>query len=151
MSLLLLPAANVVCKGYVFTPVCYSVHRGDVCLSPCWDTPPWADSPWADTSPGQTPPGRHLSGRHPTPRQTPPRQTPPGRHPLGRRLPRQCMLGYTAPVQCMLGYTDTAPLSSTYWHTQCPVHAGIDMATAADGTHPTLMHSCCHKVCKKVN
>ena len=25
---------------------------------------------------------------------------------------------------------------------QCPVHAGIDMATAADGTHPTGMHSC---------
>ena len=35
------------------------------------------------------------------------------------------------PAQCMLGYT---PL--------CPVHAGIDMATAADGMHPTGMHSC---------
>ena len=23
-----------------------------------------------------------------------------------------------------------------------PVHAGIDMAAAADGTHPTGMHSC---------
>ena len=146
MSLLLLPSANIVCKGYVFTPVCYSVHRGGVCLSACWDTPPLGRHlPWADT-----------------PRQTPLRQTPhpqadttqadtPGRHLLGRHLPRQCMLGYTAPVQCMLGYTDTAPLSSAYWHTQCPVHAGIDMATAADGTHPTLMHSCCHKVCKKVN
>ena len=27
-------------------------------------------------------------------------------------------------------------------HTPCPVHAGIDMATAADGMHPTAMHSC---------
>ena len=25
---------------------------------------------------------------------------------------------------------------------QCPVHAVIDMATVADGTHPTGMHSC---------
>ena len=36
------------------------------------------------------------------------------------------MLGYTHPGQ-------TPP---------CPVHAGIDVATAADGTHPTGMHSC---------
>ena len=28
---LLLPSANEVCEGYVFTPVCHSVHRG-VCL-----------------------------------------------------------------------------------------------------------------------
>ena len=45
------------------------------------------------------------------------------------------MLGYTPPwadtPQCMLGYTPP-----------CPVHAGIHMATAADGTHPTGMHSC---------
>ena len=48
--------------------------------------------------------------------------TPPGRHHLGQ----------------------TAPLSSACWgtHTPCPVHAGIDMATAAEGTHPTGMHSC---------
>ena len=25
---LLLPPANEVCEGYVFTPVCHSVHRG---------------------------------------------------------------------------------------------------------------------------
>ena len=43
-----------------------------------------------------------------------PGQTPPDRH---------------TPAQC-------------YWDTQCPVHAGIDMATAADGMHPTGMHSC---------
>ena len=27
-------------------------------------------------------------------------------------------------------------------HPPCPVHAGIDMATAADGTHPAGMRSC---------
>ena len=52
-----------------------------------------------------------------TPRQTPlPRQTP---HPPWQTHP---------PAQCMLGYTP------------CPVHAGIDTATAADVTHPTGMH-----------
>ena len=34
------------------------------------------------------------------------------------------------------------PLPSACWDTQCPVHAGIDMATSADGMHPTGMHSC---------
>ena len=34
--------------------------------------------------------------------------------------------------------TDTPPWADT----PCPVHAGIDMATAADSTHPTGMHSC---------
>ena len=46
---------------------------------------------------------------------------PLGRHPLGSHPPAQCMLGYTHP---------------------CRVHAGIDMATAVDGTHPTGMYSC---------
>ena len=50
----------------------------------------------------------------------------PGRHPLGRHPPRH-----------------THPLPSACWDTPpCPLHAGIDMATAADGTHPTGMHSC---------
>ena len=59
--------------------------------------------------------------------------TPLGRHPPGRQPPAQCVLGYTPPppAQCILGYT------SPY-----PVHAGIHMATAADGAHPTGMHSC---------
>ena len=50
---------------------------------------------------------------------TPPGQTPLGRHP-------QC---HTPPTQYMLRYTHS-----------CPVHAWIDMAAAADGTHPG-MHS----------
>ena len=49
--------------------------------------------------------------------------TPGQTHP-----PDQCMLVYTVPSAC--------------WDTQCPLRAGIDMATAADGTHPTGMHSC---------
>ena len=58
------------------------------------------------------------------------------------------MLGYTPPGQtpstpARHPWADT-PLPSTCWDTPplCQVHAGIDMATAADGTHPTGMHSC---------
>ena len=32
-------------QGNIFTPVCHSVHRGGVCLSACWDTPPSRHSP----------------------------------------------------------------------------------------------------------
>ena len=51
--------------------------------------------------------------------------------------PGQTPPGQTPPAQCMLGYI----------HTPYPVHAGIHAtpfpaATAADGTHPTGMHSC---------
>ena len=46
-----------VCEGYVFTPVCHSVHGwGGV-----WHTPPQTDPPWADTPPGQTPPGQETA------------------------------------------------------------------------------------------
>ena len=64
------------------------------------------------------------------------------------------MLGYTPPPWADTPWADThqgdtpwadpradTPLLSACWDTQCPVHAGIDMATAADGTHPTGMHS----------
>ena len=57
--------------------------------------------------------GRHVPlGRHPT-GQTPPTQTPAWAHPLGTHLP---------------GHT--------------PYPLPHKMATAADGTHPTGMHSC---------
>ena len=75
-----LPSANEVCEGYVFTPVCHSVHRGGVCLSACLDTTP------PQTRPGTPPGSRSPRTRHPSP--------------------------------------------------------GAEMATAADGTHPTGMHSC---------
>ena len=54
-----------------------------------------------------------------------------GRHPPGRHsLPS--------------AYWDTHPPCQVHAgiYTPCPVHAGIDMATAADCTHPTGMHSC---------
>ena len=46
--------------------------------------------------------------------------------------------------QCMLGYTHCPPRQKPPQANAppCPVHAGIDMATAADGTHPNGMHSC---------
>ena len=69
-----------VCEGYVFTPVCHSVHRG--CLPQCM---------LGYTPPGQTPPGLGLDPPGPRPR-----------HPPGQT------------------------------HT----------TTAADGMHPTGMHSC---------
>ena len=82
-----------------------------------WQTPPWVDTPWANPPLADTPPlGRHCLGRHP------PWQTPPlGRHPLGRHPP-----GQTSPARQTPPWADIPP-----------------MATAADGTHPTGMHSCC--------
>ena len=68
---------------------------------------------WADIPPEQTPMDRHPLGRHP------PRQTPLGRHtPLGSHSPGQ----------------KPHPLGR---HPLPP-----ETATAADGTHPTGMHSC---------
>ena len=46
----------------------------------------------------------------------------------------QCMLGYTPPPQCMLGSTTPPP-----------------MATAANGRHPTGMHSCLASFCRKLH
>ena len=64
-----------------------------------------------------------------------------GRHPLGRQLPGQTPPGQTpAPPgrHLLLPPADTTPPH--------PVHAGIHApppaATAADGRHPTGMHSC---------
>ena len=60
----------------------------------------------------------------------------------------QCMLGYPLPqAYTPLGryprQTPPCPVHAGI-HTppSRPVHVGIDMATAADGTHPTGMHSC---------
>ena len=69
----LLPPANEVCKGYVFTRVCHSVHGGST----------WAGTPFPDRyTPGRTPPGQvHPLGRY---------TLLPGRY-----TPRpQCVLGY---------------------------------------------------------
>ena len=69
-----------------------------------------------------------------SPGQTPHGQTPPmGWHPLGQTPPGQtpCPAGQTPPRQTPPG--QTPPYLE---------HAGIHMATAADGTHPTRMHYC---------
>ena len=90
--------------------------RGGVCLSAWWDTPPWE----------QTPPpwSRHPRSRHPL------EQTPPwSRHPPSRQPP----LGADTPQSRHLPGADT-PQEQT--------HPPRDTATAADGTHPTGMHSC---------
>ena len=47
---------------------------------------------------------------------------------------------------CLSACWDTHPPGQT--HPPCPVHAGIDSATAADGTHPTGMHSCLVEISK---
>ena len=65
----LLPA-NEVWEGYVFTPVCHSVHRGVSASVYAGIHPPGANTPLGSRHP-------HPRSRHPTP--TPPgsRQTPP--------------------------------------------------------------------------
>ena len=104
---------------FLHLSVSHSVHRGGVCLSACWDT----HIPWADTHP---PPDRH-----------PPCAVHVGIH---TPLPSACWDTHPLPSACW----DTPPLPSACWDTPppCPVHAGIGMASAADGTHPTGMHSC---------
>ena len=61
-----------------------------------------------------------------------------------------CSQGGCLP-QCILGYTHPPlgrhpPWANTPYQVhagiQCLAYAGINMATAADGTHPTGMHSC---------
>ena len=71
------------------------------------------------------------------------------------------MLGYTVPpAQCMLGYTSPGrhpptdpPQVDTPWADTPPADApppwadtSPTTATAADGTHPTRMHSCLYNV-----
>ena len=62
----LLPPANEVCEGYVFTPVCHSVHRG--CIPACNGS----DTPQEDTPKDDTPPGRNQEDTPPRPEDTHP-------------------------------------------------------------------------------
>ena len=110
------------------------------------------DTLWADTPhpgrhhPGQTPPGRHPPGQTPTladtPRHTAPGQTTPpnkGRYLLGQTSASwQTPLGRHPPVQ-------TPPMAKHPPMARHPLpgrHPHQEMAIAADGTHPTGMHSC---------
>ena len=116
----------------VFTGICDSVHRGDVCLSACWNTtsprsrhPPRADTPWSRQPPWSrhppgadtpTPKSRHPRSRHP-PKSGPPwEQTPLGADPPGSIHP----LEQTPPrADTPLG-ADTPPGADTPWEQTLP-------------------------------
>ena len=86
-------------------------------------TRPWVNTPlWSDTPLGRHPLGQTPPGQTPTPGQTPPLvRHPQADIPLGRQPPQGRHL--------LPPRTDThSPLPPT--------------ATAADGTHPTGIHSC---------
>ena len=85
LLLLLLPPANVVCEGYVFTTLCDSVNRGGRCIPACLAPALWQTSPLGRHPPGRHPPGRHT---HPWADTPPVRHTPLGRHPPGQTPPR---------------------------------------------------------------
>ena len=116
---ILLPPANEVCEGYVFTGVCLSTGWGEggVCPIACWDTPPGtrrrhppgpeADTPWADTPLGQPPPGQTPPPQDQ--RQTPPGRTPPCPGPETDTLQRQ-----TPPLG---KHPQADPLRSAWWDT----------------------------------
>ena len=107
------PGPIVTVRNVVAANLCF--HS---CLSFCLQGV--ADTP-RQTPPGQTPPG-----------QMPPRQTPPGQTLPWADTPRQ------TPAWADTPQADTPPLADTSLTSAC-----WDMiATAADGTHPTGMHSC---------
>ena len=116
----LLPPANEVCEGYVFTPVCESFCSQGGCIPACngSDAPP---HPPEETRKTRTlPPGRNQEDSHPPPgrnqedsHRAPP---PPGRNqedshpaplPLGRNQedPPERQTHPPPPQQCMLGDT----------------------------------------------
>ena len=113
LSWKLLPPANEICKGCVFTGVCMSTGVGcasgpsGVCHTPRADTAPGQIPPlWADTSPWTDTPSRY----------------PPWAVHVGMHILSPCPVhaGIHQPLaQCMLGY-----------------------GQQAGRTHPTGMHSC---------
>ena len=158
----LLPPANEICEGNVFTGVCLSAGEG--ANTPLGrhtlplpgqthpaQTHPWADAPWADTPPGRQHPWADTPWAD-IPRQTPLDRHPPGQIPPGQKSPGKHPWADT-PTQCMLGYKYPSP-SSACWDINTPhhpVHAGIHSPPAqcmlgynqlAGGTHSTRMHSC---------
>ena len=102
-----------------------------VCLSAWWDTSPRADTPQEQT---------HLPGnRYIPPEQTShqSRHTPRSRHPPGADTPQE----QTPPWEQTPPPLEQTPPRSR--HTPRSKHTPPrETATAADGTHPTGMHSC---------
>ena len=113
-----LPPANEVCKGYVFTRVCHSVHGG---------------STWAGTPPDQVhpPETRYTPGTRYTP-------LGPVHSPGTRYTPRTryTPLGPGTPPRTRYTPQDQV-------HPPGAVHAGR-YGQPTGGTHPTGMHSCCN-------
>ena len=114
---MLLPPAMKLGQGNVFTGVCDSVNRGDVCLSACWDTTPprSRQTHWEQTPPEQTPqeqtspppPGsRHSPRSRHSQEQTPPRK----RQPLRSRPP-----GSRPPAEAD-SIRSTSGLYASYWN-----------------------------------
>ena len=124
-----LPPANEVYEDYVFTSFCHSVHRGrgsasrrGLHLGGVWQTPP---RPTDTTGYGQQAGGTHPTGIH------------------------SCY----RPQRSCEGYVFTGFCLSTGGRGWCLLRGGAsqhalrqtppgETATAADGTHPTGMHSC---------
>ena len=84
----LLPPANEFCEGYVFTPVCHSVHRG--CLPQCM----LGYTPLEQTSHGSRHPLEQTPSRADTPQTPPPRadthHPPRSKHPPGADTTPPC-------------------------------------------------------------
>ena len=102
------------CEGYVFTPVCHSVHKGGVCLSACWDTPRKEAPP-----PGRKPSreGSTLLGRkHP----------PERKHPPGKEAPNPWE-GSTPRKEALPGKETPPREGSTAWKGSTP--DSIDVLT----------------------
>ena len=113
-----LPAATKLGQGNVFTGVCDSVHRGGVCLSACWDTPPppGADTPsqeqtplGADTPQEQTP----LGAETPPGTDTPLEQTPSGSRPPSIRYTTRDQV---SPPEADSGIRSTSRRYASYWN-----------------------------------
>ena len=116
---LLLPPANEVCEGYVFTRVCLSTGEY-LGRHPQASTPPWAGTP-----PGQlTPLGRYT---HSLGRCTPQAGTPPGQvhhpsgqvhHPSGQVLPRGRYTSRTGtpPATVHAGIRSTSRRYASHWN-----------------------------------
>ena len=124
-------------KGYVFTGMCDSVHRGCVCLSACWD---------ATHPQKQTPPlgSRHTPrSRHPPGSRTPPSSRNPSRsrHPLEADTPQE-----QTPPQEQTHPLEADTLQEQTHHPPGSKHPPAKHAgrysQCMGGTHPTGMQSC---------
>ena len=129
------------CEGYVFTGMCLSTRRGVSVLSACWDITPPEQTPQEQTLPWSrhTPP----RSRHPPWSRHPPEQTPPTTPlPRSRHPPEQTH----TPLEQTPSWEQTPPPSGADTtrnrHPRKQTPPPRETATAADGTHPTGMHSC---------